>query len=61
MRGLWRKSSHSSGAGTECVEVAALMNARGVAARDSKDPSGLVLAFSAADWRGLVERLVSGK
>ncbi|WP_084000331.1 DUF397 domain-containing protein [Actinomadura kijaniata] len=50
----WRKSSHSSGQGTQCVEVAVLTNAEGVAARDSKDASGPVLVLSPAGWRGLL-------
>ncbi|WP_462189178.1 MULTISPECIES: DUF397 domain-containing protein [unclassified Frankia] len=44
----WRKSSYSNGAGGMCVEVAALGG--GVAVRDSKNPTGPVLAFSAAEW-----------
>ncbi|HMH94433.1 MAG TPA: DUF397 domain-containing protein, partial [Streptosporangiaceae bacterium] len=43
----WRKSSHSSGGGANCVEVAD--NMQGViAVRDSKDPDGLELAFTPA-------------
>jgi hypothetical protein len=46
----WRKSSHSSGNGGQCVEVA--QNLPGaVAVRDSKAPEGPVLAFSFAEWR----------
>jgi hypothetical protein len=50
----WRKSSHSSDQGGECVEVAELPAA--VAIRDSKDPAGPVLALAPAafatflDW-----------
>jgi hypothetical protein len=44
----WRKSSYSNGAGGMCVEVATAGD--GVAVRDSKDPGGPLLAFSAAEW-----------
>jgi hypothetical protein len=44
----WRTSSYSNGAGGMCVEVAAVGG--GMAVRDSKNPTGPVLAFSAAVW-----------
>ncbi len=44
---VWRKSTRSGGNG-DCVETTSLTGA--VAVRDSKDPSGPVLLFSAADW-----------
>nr|WP_285492395.1 DUF397 domain-containing protein [Actinomadura sp. NBRC 104425] len=34
----WRKSSHSQGAGVECVEVACVQP--GIVVRASKDPLG---------------------
>jgi hypothetical protein len=43
----WRKSRYS-GAANNCVEVAPLPD--GAAVRDSKDPTGAVLAFTAAAW-----------
>lgn len=43
----WRKSSRSQNGGN-CVEVAPLSEA--VAVRDSKDPSGPVLAVAPAAW-----------
>jgi hypothetical protein len=46
----WRKSSYSGGNGGECVEVAVLPGTTH-AVRDSKDPSGPALMFSAAEWR----------
>ncbi|OHV63468.1 DUF397 domain-containing protein [Pseudofrankia sp. BMG5.36] len=49
----WRKSSHSAGNGGECVEVAALPDG-GRAVRDSKDPEGPVLRFTAAEWRAFL-------
>ncbi|MET7969989.1 DUF397 domain-containing protein [Micromonospora sp. NPDC005305] len=49
----WRKSSRSSTNGGACVEVAD--NLPGVVGvRDSKDPSGPVLAFTPAAWRVFV-------
>ncbi|TDE30920.1 DUF397 domain-containing protein [Actinomadura sp. 6K520] len=50
----WRKSSHSSGQGGQCVEVAGVAPA--VAVRDSKDPDGPRLAFGAAAWRVFAAR-----
>nr|WP_222870312.1 DUF397 domain-containing protein [Actinomadura decatromicini] len=51
----WRKSSHSSGQGGDCVEVASLTSA--VAVRDSKDPDGPRLAFDLASWRAFTRRV----
>jgi uncharacterized protein DUF397 len=56
---IWRKSSRSSGGGNECVEVADLGSA--VAVRDSKNPDGPRLAFSAAEWAAFAGRIRSGK
>ncbi len=54
----WRKSSYSSGNGGACVEVAA--GGPGVVAvRDSKDPDGPALVFSAAEWRSFTAQLRS--
>jgi len=50
---VWRKSSHSGGTGGNCVEVAVLPDG-GRAIRDSKDPAGLALRFSAAEWSAFV-------
>ncbi|GLY18159.1 DUF397 domain-containing protein [Kineosporia sp. NBRC 101677] len=44
----WRKSSHSSGTGGACVEVAFLANGD-VALRESDEP-GAVVITSAAKW-----------
>ncbi|WP_431977550.1 DUF397 domain-containing protein [Micromonospora haikouensis] len=50
----WKKSTRSGTSGGDCVEVAA--NLTGVVAvRDSKDPSGPVLAFTPQTWRAFVE------
>ena len=49
----WRKSTRSGTSGGDCVEVAD--NLPGVVAvRDSKDPSGPVLAFAPQTWRSFV-------
>ena len=44
----WRKSSHSGG-DNNCVEIGTA--GAGVAVRDSKDPRGSALSFSAAAWQ----------
>jgi Domain of unknown function (DUF397) len=49
----WRKSSYSGGEGN-CVEVATNMPGV-VAVRDSKNPSGPMLTFSADAWRRFVD------
>jgi hypothetical protein len=49
----WRKSSYSNGDGGDCVEVAG--NVPGVVpVRDSKDPQGPALEFSADAWASFV-------
>ena len=45
----WRKSSYS-GAENACVEVAGLPDSGGRAVRDSKNPTGPALTFTAAEW-----------
>ncbi|MFD0272862.1 DUF397 domain-containing protein [Kitasatospora sp. NPDC127111] len=55
---VWRKSSHSGGNGA-CVEIAT--PARGaVAVRDSKDPQGPQLHFSADAWKSFAEAAGAG-
>ena len=56
--GAWRKSSRSSGNGGQCVEVAEAPALR--LARDSKNPTGPVLAFTVADWRRFTAAVKSG-
>ena len=52
----WRTSTRSSSNGGDCVEVAD--NLPGVVAvRDSKDPTGPVLAFSPTAWHAFVTTL----
>ncbi|MFD0490906.1 uncharacterized protein DUF397 [Saccharopolyspora erythraea NRRL 2338] len=49
-RARWRKSSRSdTGSGGNCVEVA--FAATVTAVRDSKEPHGPKLIFTAAQWR----------
>ncbi len=48
MESSWRKSSYSGPNGGECVEVA---TAGAVLVRDTTDPSGPVLTFTADAWR----------
>lgn len=49
----WRTSSYSGGNGGQCVEVAGNQSESGALAvvRDSKDPTGAVLAFRLRQWR----------
>jgi hypothetical protein len=53
----WRKSSRSSGQGGNCVELGGLSGA--VAVRDSKDPDGPNLAYTAAEWATFVTAIKS--
>ncbi|WP_329494231.1 DUF397 domain-containing protein [Kitasatospora herbaricolor] len=48
----WFKSSHSSGEGGNCIEVATTPGT--VHVRDSKDKMGLQLAFSPTAWASFV-------
>ncbi|MFC6023212.1 DUF397 domain-containing protein [Plantactinospora solaniradicis] len=50
---VWRKSSRSNGHGGDCVEVADNLT-EVVGVRDSKDPTGPVLAFEPGAWRSFV-------
>lgn len=56
--GVWRKASYSGDNGGACVEVAAAPDAL-VAVRDSKDPDGPALTFTASRWREFVHRAMS--
>ncbi|MFI7280131.1 DUF397 domain-containing protein [Micromonospora chersina] len=51
---VWRKSTRSGDNGGNCVEVAT--NLPGiVAVRDSKDPTGPLLTFTAPAWIDFVQ------
>jgi hypothetical protein len=52
----WRKSRRSNASGN-CVEVATLASAQGLAIRDSKNPSGPMLLVSAGAWRSFTTHL----
>ena len=58
-RATWRKSTHSNGAGGNCVEVADLTAKIGV--RDSKAPDAGHLAFTAGEWREFVAEVRGGR
>jgi hypothetical protein len=53
----WKKASASYANG-DCVEVASLPDGR-VGLRDSKDPDGPVLQFSASEWRAFLDGAAS--
>ncbi|MBB4967072.1 DUF397 domain-containing protein [Saccharothrix violaceirubra] len=53
----WHKSSHSGGNGGDCVEVA--QGAAQLLVRDSKNPGGPVLGFTAATFAGFLSALKS--
>ncbi|MGH4009398.1 MAG: DUF397 domain-containing protein [Pseudonocardiaceae bacterium] len=55
----WIKSSHS-GANNNCVEVASLDD-RGRAVRDSKDPTGPALTFTATQWAAFTTGVRAGE
>jgi hypothetical protein len=48
----WRKSTYSTDAGGDCVEVA--FAPAGAAVRDSKNSTGPTLSFDPSAWRGFV-------
>ena len=54
----WRKASYSNSNGGACVEVATVAHA--VAVRDSKDPDGPKLAFTAEAWDTFIEHIKHG-
>ncbi|MFJ8669137.1 DUF397 domain-containing protein [Streptomyces sp. NPDC093600] len=56
----WRKSSYSSGDGGSCVEVVDDYRS-GVPVRDSKNPHGPALVFTAAGWAAFVADLKAGQ
>ena len=58
-RAQWRKASYSNSNGGACVEVATTAHA--VAVRDSKDPDGPKLAFTAEAWDSFIEHIKRGQ
>jgi Domain of unknown function (DUF397) len=52
----WRTSSYSGSNGGNCIEIAATA-ARTIAVRDSKNPAGPLLAFTAATWTAFTREL----
>ena len=55
----WSKSSYSQGNGN-CVEVT-FLDGGGVAVRDSKDPSGPALLFTAGEWDAFSAGMTDGE
>lgn len=56
----WVKSSFSNQNGNECVEVADPADGSRLV-RDSKDPSGPRLAFTAGEWDAFVKGIRAGE
>ncbi|HEX6405174.1 MAG TPA: DUF397 domain-containing protein [Pseudonocardiaceae bacterium] len=56
----WCRSSYSSGQGGNCLEIANLANG-GRAVRDSKDPTGPALTFTAAAWSAFNTAIRTGE
>jgi hypothetical protein len=54
----WQKSSYSTAQGN-CVEVSPVRE--GIAVRDSKNPHGPVLRFSADAWQAFVSNIKAGQ
>jgi hypothetical protein len=57
---LWRKSSYSSNNGGQCIEVGGAIPGV-VPVRDSKDPEGPALIFSADAWSAFVSDVQAGR
>lgn len=55
----FRKSSYSGSGSGGCVEFADL--GRRVAVRDSKNPTGPMLGFSAHGWQAFISQLRTGR
>jgi Domain of unknown function (DUF397) len=58
----WKKSSHSGGSESQCVEVADVTTAYGgIAVRDSKDPNGAALMFAPASFASFIADVAAGR
>ncbi|MGP3982894.1 DUF397 domain-containing protein [Streptomyces sp. KR80] len=58
----WEKSSYSDGGGGTCVEFTRTFAVSGVVpVRDSKDPHGTALTFSADAWTAFVAAVRAGE
>ncbi|MBO3744651.1 DUF397 domain-containing protein [Streptosporangiaceae bacterium NEAU-GS5] len=55
----WRKATRSNTQGNQCVEIA--MFTQGIAVRDSKDPNGPKLMFTAREWDAFLEGVKGGE
>ncbi|MEU1373882.1 DUF397 domain-containing protein [Streptomyces triculaminicus] len=53
----WRKSTYSNGGGGDCLEIADNIPGGVVPVRDSKNPSGQALAFTAGAWSAFLDHL----
>lgn len=51
----WRKSTHSGGGGTNCVEVGD--SGTNILVRDTNDRDGAVLDMRSTDWEQFISRL----
>jgi hypothetical protein len=59
---VWVKSTYSGGNGGECIEWAPSYAAQAVVpVRDSKDPHGPALAFTADAWAAFVTAVRTGE
>lgn len=57
---VWRKSSHSSGNGGQCVEVATNLPSV-IAVRDSKNPNGPSLLLTHPQWHTFIDGIKTGE
>jgi len=56
----WRKSSFSGGSGGNCVEVTELTDGW-IAVRNSKNPAGPEIVYTAAEWDAFLEGVKAGE